>query len=115
MTFSLVSSSILSILKLFLSCYSKFCVIYSGGGAKLEHLIAVSFFQDLSSITNLVNKLCQEFLIEFKKLGDLRKISNLALDMAHNSSQKKRKIRNQTFLLFSKFTGFHYIVPNILS
>ena len=31
-----------------------------------------------------------------------------------NSSQKARKSRNQTFLFFSRFTGFLYFVPNIL-
>ena len=31
-----------------------------------------------------------------------------------NSSQKTRKIRYQTFLFLSGFTGFLYFVPNIL-
>ena len=63
---------------------------------------------------------------DFRKQGNIRKILNLGGDIAQcpvlfseinfgNSSKKRHKLRYQTFLFLSNFTGSLCLVPNILS
>ena len=84
----------------------------------------------ISSIANLVNKLSHELPInlrqDLRKSGNIRRISNLGWGIAQcpvsfpgvELGQQQSKSTQKHILKFfswSRFTGFLYFVPNILS